>query len=107
VIKATATSLYAGASDTTVSAMRSFFLAMTIHPEFQVKAQEEIDTVIGTHRLPTINDREEMPFCDRLVKEVLRWGVIGPLGIPHVSKVDDEYNGYFIPKGTVIVGNIW
>lgn len=107
VIKATAVSLYAGASDTTVSAMRSFFLAMTIYPEFQVMAQKEIDSVIGAHRLPTINDRRDMPFCDRLVKEVLRWGVIGPLGIPHVSKVDDEYNGYFIPKGTIIVGNIW
>lgn len=80
---------------------------MAIHPELQAKAQEEIDTVIGTHRLPTLSDRKEMPFCDRLVKEVLRWGVVGPLGVPHVSNKDDEYNGYFIPKGTIIVANIW
>lgn len=80
---------------------------MTIYPECQLKAQEEIDNVIGAHRLPAISDRRDMPFCDRLVKEVLRWGVVGPLGIPHVSKVDDEYNGHFIPKGTIIVGNIW
>ena len=80
---------------------------MAIYPELQYDTQEEIDRVIGIHRLPTVKDRSEMPFCDRLVKEVLRWGVVGPLGIPHVSKVDDEYNGYFIPKGTIIVGNIW
>jgi cytochrome P450 len=107
LIKGTATSLYAGASDTTVSAMRAFFLAMTIYPEYVRMAQEEIDTVIGNDRLPDIEDRANLPFCDRLLKEVLRWGVVGPLGIPHVAKEDEEYNGCHIPKGTIIVANIW
>ncbi|PVF95625.1 cytochrome P450 [Serendipita vermifera] len=107
VIKSTATSLYAGASDTTVSSLRSFFLAMTIYPEMQKRAQEEIENVIGFDRLPTLDDRNDLPFCNRLMKEVLRWGVVGPLGIPHVSKADDEYQGCFIPKGTLIVANIW
>ena len=29
------------------------------------------------------------------------------LGIPHVSTEDDEYDGYFIPKGTIVIGNVW
>ena len=29
------------------------------------------------------------------------------LGIPHMSSEDDEYDGYFIPKGTLIIGNVW
>ena len=28
------------------------------------------------------------------------------LGIPHMSSEDDEYDGYFIPKGTLIIGNV-
>ncbi|KAF8157680.1 cytochrome P450, partial [Pholiota molesta] len=28
-------------------------------------------------------------------------------GIPHAASADDTYNGYFIPKGTVIMPNIW
>jgi hypothetical protein len=26
---------------------------------------------------------------------------------PHATTRDDEYNGYFIPKGTIVIGNAW
>ena len=29
------------------------------------------------------------------------------LGIPHASFEDDEYEGYFIPKGTLVLPNTW
>ena len=28
-------------------------------------------------------------------------------GVPHMSTNDDEYNGFYIPKGTVMIGNSW
>ena len=28
-------------------------------------------------------------------------------GVPHMATNDDEYNGYYIPKGTVVIGNGW
>ena len=28
-------------------------------------------------------------------------------GLPHMVTEDDEYNGYFIPAGTLVVGNTW
>ena len=28
-------------------------------------------------------------------------------GIPHMSTNDDEYDGYHIPKGTILIGNAW
>lgn len=52
--KWTAMSLYTAGADTTVSSMSCFFLAMTAFPEVQRKAQEEIDRVIGSERLPTL-----------------------------------------------------
>lgn len=30
-----------------------------------------------------------------------------PLLIPHATSTDDDYNGYFIPKNTSVMGNIW
>jgi len=43
-----------------VSAIYAFFLAMTLFPEAQKKAQAEIDVVIGTDRLQTYTDRESL-----------------------------------------------
>lgn len=64
----------------TVSAIHSFFLAMTIHPEVLKRAQAEIDYVIGTDRMPSLSDRPNLPYIEAVVKEVLRWNPVGPLG---------------------------
>ena len=87
--------------------MESFFLAMTLHPEVQAKAREEIDRVVGTHRLPTFSDRENLPYVEAVVKEAFRWHPIAPMGLPHVTTEDDVGNEYLIPKGAMIVPNIW
>lgn len=34
-----------------------------------------------------------------------RWNLVVPLGIPHVNNKDDEYKGYFIPKGSLVIAN--
>jgi cytochrome P450 len=48
-------------------------LLMALHPEAQKKAQEEIDRVVGRHRLPNFEDRDSLPYVNAVVKEVLRW----------------------------------
>ena len=57
-----------------------FFLAMALHPEVQQKAQKQIDAVIGTDRLPEFEDVESMPYVQAIVKELLRWQPVTPLG---------------------------
>jgi cytochrome P450 len=64
----------------TVSAIYAFFLAMNLFPEVQRKAQTEIDAVVGLERLPTLEDRPRLPYINALVKEVLRWNTVAPLG---------------------------
>ncbi|KAL9712265.1 hypothetical protein Ac2012v2_005343 [Leucoagaricus gongylophorus] len=97
---------FAGGADTTVSTIQSFFMAMALHPQVQKKAQEELDKVIG-NRLPEFNDRPNLPYINAMVKESLRWQPVVPLAVAHMAKEADEYNGYYIPKGTVIFGNSW
>ncbi|KAG5807837.1 hypothetical protein H9Q74_007535 [Fusarium xylarioides] len=102
-----AASLYAAGADTTVSAITTFFLAMTLFPEVQKKSQCEIDEVIGSERLPSLSDRQNLPYVNALVKEVLRWHPVGPMCLPHTTSQDDIINGYLIPKGAMILPNIW
>ncbi|EKM51684.1 uncharacterized protein PHACADRAFT_150298 [Phanerochaete carnosa HHB-10118-sp] len=98
---------YGAAVDTTSAALESFILAMMLFPEAQRLAQEELDHVLGNDRLPEFDDRDSLPYVTAIMKEVLRWRPPGPLGVPHKSTRADEYAGYYIPAGSVIIGNIW
>ncbi|KAF8992112.1 cytochrome P450 [Cyathus striatus] len=99
--------LYAAGSETTSKQMLWFFVSMIVHPEVQKKAQKEIDQVVGRGRLPTFKDVENLSYIRAIVKEVMRWRGVAPLGVPHRSTQDDIYQGYFIPKGTVCIVNAW
>jgi hypothetical protein len=94
-------------SPQTVSAISSFMLAMVLYPDAQRKAQAELDSAIGLSRLPGFEDRENLPYVNALCKEVLRWNPVSPLGIAHRVTQDDIYGDYFIPGGSIIIGNTW
>ncbi|KLO04414.1 cytochrome P450, partial [Schizopora paradoxa] len=106
-IKWSAAAVYGGGADTTVSAKYSFFLAMILYPDVQRKAQEELDRVVGMERLPTFSDRKSLTYIGAIIKETLRWHPVVPLGVPHVPTQDSIVKGYAIPKGTIILANIW
>ena len=106
-IKWAAQSLLAGGADTSVSTIEGFFLAMSMFPDVQRKAQEEIDRVIGTSRLPSFSDREQLPYINAIVEEAQRWHPIAVMGLPHAADQEDVVNGYRIPKGAVLIASIW
>ncbi|KAH9937818.1 cytochrome P450 [Epithele typhae] len=106
VIKNAAAVTFAGGSDTTFSTMQTFFMAMTMHPEVQKKAQDELTAVVGPHRLPDKDDERSLPYIQAIAKECVRWRSVVPLSVPHRSLEDDEYRGYLIPKGSLIIPNI-
>ncbi|RAK95668.1 cytochrome P450 [Aspergillus ibericus CBS 121593] len=107
VIKWSAGALYGGGADTTVSALSCFFMAMALYPDVQQKAQEELDRVIGTTRLPDFHDRDNLPYINAVVQELFRWHPVTPLSVTHASSEQDIYKGYLIPEGAILVPNVW
>jgi len=107
VLLDTAGSLFGGGADTTVAAITSFFLAMSLYPDVQRLGQEEVDRVIGGKRLPKGSDRTSLPYVEYIMREIFRWRPVGNLGLPHVLTRDDNYNGYHIPSGAFVISNIW
>jgi hypothetical protein len=63
--------------------------------------------VIGMSRFPVFEDRESLPYINAVCSEVLRWHPVVPLGVAHRLMQDDVYGDYFIPGGSVVVGNSW
>jgi len=106
ILKYVSFTMYLAGSDTTASSLSAFFLAMTTYPEILKKAQSEVDAVVGNERVPTMQDREALPYVNAICTELLRWHAVAPVAM-HISTQDEIYNGYFIPKGTFILGNIW
>ena len=96
---------------------------MVLYPEAQQKAQDEIDAVIGTGRLPDFDDEASLPYVSALCQEVQRWHPVAPLGksmrsskecavmhypgIPHRLNADDIYEGHFLPAGSMVIANAW
>lgn len=46
---------------------------MVLYPTCQAKAQEEIDTIIDSGRLPEFSDRPSLPYLECIVQETLRF----------------------------------
>ncbi|KAK7442492.1 hypothetical protein VKT23_016090 [Stygiomarasmius scandens] len=107
IIKETAGNMYLAGTDTTVTALHSFFLAMVCYPEVQRKAQKELDRVVGRNRLPNHSDETDLPYTTAIMYEVLRTQPVNPLGLAHYTTEDDYYKGYFIPKNSVVFANTW
>ncbi|KAH7329771.1 cytochrome P450 [Rhizoctonia solani] len=98
---------YAGGTDTSATALLNFVAAMALYPDVQEKAHRELDAVLGPGLLPSIADRERLPYINNIVLEVLRWRPVLPTAIPHVCYEDDIYRGYDFVKGDIIIGNVW
>ncbi|KAJ7471393.1 cytochrome P450 [Mycena galericulata] len=99
--------LIEGGSETTSSYLSTLILALVAHPDAQKKAHEEIDRVVGEHRLPTLDDLEHMPYIRAIILEAHRFRPVAPLSVPHATIALEEYQGYIIPKGATIFINTW
>jgi cytochrome P450 len=100
-------SMVEAGSESTSTVINTWLLACLLWPEVVRKGQEELDRVIGSDRLPDFSDEANLPYIRAMAKEALRWRPITKLGAPHATTEDDWYNGYFIPKGSVVVLNWW
>ncbi|KAN0132228.1 Cytochrome P450 [Lactarius tabidus] len=99
--------MYAAGAETTSAVLAWWMLAMVTYPEVQKRAQAELDAVVGRSRTPTFADLPHLPYIRAMVKEALRWRPVDPVGLPHLSTEDDWYEGMFIPKGTIMMANVW
>ncbi|KAG1723714.1 cytochrome P450 [Suillus paluster] len=106
-MKAVALMGYIAGIDTTTSTLQTFLLAMVLYPAVQAQARAEINQVVRHDKMPCLDDRASLPYLDAILREILRWYPIVPLGVPHTALNDDNYGGYFIPKGAMVTVNQW
>ena len=89
-----------------VGALRTFLLHMILSPDVQRTAQEEIDRICPD-RLVTFLDRRNLPYTESVLMEVTRYHPIAPQSLPRRLEEEDVFEGHRIPKGSIIIPNIW
>ncbi|EMP40787.1 Cytochrome P450 2U1 [Chelonia mydas] len=99
--------LFIAGTDTTTNTLLWCLLYMSLHPEIQEKVHAEIELVIGHDRAPSLTDKAHMPFTEATIMEVQRMTVVVPLSVPRMASETAVLRGYTVPKGSVIVPNLW
>ncbi|KAG8694721.1 hypothetical protein FRC08_008300 [Ceratobasidium sp. 394] len=84
---------------------------MTLYPDVQKKAQDEIDEYFSANkedvRILNVADRENLPFTKALASEVLRWHPVTNVAVHNSGEKEEHIRGYRIPPGTMVIANIW
>ncbi|XP_068449008.1 cytochrome P450 2J2-like [Clinocottus analis] len=98
--------MFIAGTETTSTTLLWALVFLIKSPDIQDKVQAEIDKVIGQTRLPTMEDRPNMPYTDAVIHEIQRMGNIVPLNGLRIAAKDTTLGGYFIPKGTSLMPNL-
>ncbi|KAM5536777.1 hypothetical protein V8D89_009495 [Ganoderma adspersum] len=107
VIKNVCAVAFEAGTDTVGATLLGMLSGVMLHPEVLKKAHAELDAVVGPHRLPDFGDKDSLPYVNAVIKESMRWHSTLPFGVPHATVADDEFRGYFVPAGTMLIPNTW
>ncbi|KAL2896089.1 Isoflavone 2'-hydroxylase [Bienertia sinuspersici] len=99
--------LFQGGTDTSAATVEWVLSLLLNNPDILTKAQDEIDASIGHNRLVEESDKNNLPYIQCIVHETLRMYPTGPLGLPRESRGDCQVGGYHVPKGSMLIYNIW
>nr|AAG49298.1 putative flavonoid 3'-hydroxylase [Callistephus chinensis] len=106
-IKALLLNLFAAGTDTSSSTVEWAVAELIRHPELLKQAREEMDIVVGRDRLVTELDLSRLTFLQAIVKETFRLHPSTPLSLPRMASESCEVDGYYIPKGSTLLVNVW
>ncbi|XP_065627502.1 cytochrome P450 CYP736A12-like [Quercus suber] len=106
-IKAIIIDMISGAYDTSAATIEWTFSELLRHPRVVKQVQVELEGVVGMNRMVEETDLANLTYLDMVVKESLRLHPIGPLLAPHESMEGIELNGYYVPKKSRIIINVW
>ncbi|ELU17903.1 hypothetical protein CAPTEDRAFT_104679 [Capitella teleta] len=97
---------FAGTS-TTSNNLYIYLNTISKNPRVQEKLQEEVDNVVGSERMVSLDDKEKMPYTQATMLELLRYASVVPLGVPRTSNEDTIIQGHNIPAGSTVLMNLY
>ncbi|XP_066987986.1 cytochrome P450 2L1-like [Macrobrachium rosenbergii] len=98
----TLSDFFGAGSETTSSTIRWLIALLATHPEIQRKMQKEIDEVVPRDTLPSLQDKDRLPYTEAVLLEVMRYSSFVPVGVMHATTEEIQVGKYRLPKNTTI-----
>ncbi|KAM0066614.1 putative cytochrome P450 [Helianthus debilis subsp. tardiflorus] len=98
--------MLAAGTGTTISTMEWAMSLLLNNPSVLKKAHGEIEKYVGHSRCVEESDMCNLAYLDCIIKETMRMLPPGPL-LPHESSKGCMVGGYHVPKGTMLLVNVW
>nr|XP_060627551.1 cytochrome P450 2J2-like [Anolis sagrei ordinatus] len=95
--------LFFAATESVSATLYWAVLYMAVYLEIQAKVQEEIDSVIGQSHIPSVADRDNMPYTNAVIHEIQRRSSIVVVNAPRLTTNDTKVAGFHLPKGTIVM----
>ncbi|KAH6662075.1 cytochrome P450 21 [Halenospora varia] len=98
-----------GASHSTLATALYFVQALAAHTDIQRRVQAEIDSYFKGKESAMLEpiDTSLLPYLRACIMELIRWRSITPQAVPRECTADGNVFGYRIPKGTMVMINVW
>ncbi|ELT94196.1 hypothetical protein CAPTEDRAFT_199515 [Capitella teleta] len=101
------TDIVLAGTSTTSNSLYLFLNIISRHQEVQMKLQEEVDRIVGSGRTVSLTDREDMPYTQATLLELLRYSSLVPLTVPHESIENTVIQGKTVRAGSTVLMNLY
>ena len=98
--------LWLAGQETTSNTLSWLCIYLINRPEIQRKVHEELDKFIGTDRIVTVDDKNNLNYVNAVIAETQRYCNLVPINVLHKTTKEVKIHGYTIPKGTTITHQI-
>ncbi|KAH0976606.1 hypothetical protein GBA52_026325 [Prunus armeniaca] len=106
-IKGMLAEMFVAGTETTSSTFEWGMTEILRKPDAYKKIVMELDQVVGKDRFVKESDISNLPYLQAAVKEVFRLHPAVPLLVPRSTNEACEVSGYHIPKGCIVLVNVW
>ncbi|XP_046674335.1 methyl farnesoate epoxidase [Homalodisca vitripennis] len=90
-------------SQTTSNTLSFALLNMILHQDIQERVYQEIREVLGTRKLPTLEDKQRLPYVEAVLMESQRFLHVVPVAGPRRVLSQTTLDQYTIPKDATVL----
>uniref|UniRef100_A0AC35UFP6 Cytochrome P450 n=1 Tax=Rhabditophanes sp. KR3021 TaxID=114890 RepID=A0AC35UFP6_9BILA len=102
----TISDLWAAGLETTINSSLFGILYLIHNPQVQEKLQAELDQVVGSSRIITTSDKNQLIYVQAVVNEIQRTSNLVPMNFTRLCNEDTVVMGHQITKGTQVLPQI-